>query len=43
MTKSGGMTHPIGVADFKLSKVVPEELKSTLPSIEDLEKELEDI
>lgn len=38
-----GMTHPIGVADFKLSKAVPEELKSTLPSIEDLEKELEDI
>lgn len=39
----GGIKTPIGVADFELSKAVPEELKSTLPSIEDLEKELEDI
>lgn len=38
-----GMAHPMGVADFKLSKAVPNELKSTLPSIEDLEKELEEM
>lgn len=39
----GGISTPMGVADFTLSKAIPEELKSTLPSIEDLEKELEDI
>lgn len=39
----GGINIPMGVADFQLSKAIPEELKSTLPSIEDLEKELEDI
>jgi len=39
----GGIKTPMGVADYELSKAVPEELKSTLPSIEDLEKELEEI
>lgn len=39
----GGIKTPMGVADFELSKAVPEELKSTLPSIEKLEKELEDL
>ncbi|MCD8263854.1 MAG: PDDEXK nuclease domain-containing protein [Tannerellaceae bacterium] len=39
----GGINRPIGIADYELSKIVPEELKSTLPTIEDLEKELEDI
>ena len=38
-----GTKQPMGVADYELSKAVPEELKSTLPSIEDLEKELEDL
>lgn len=38
-----GMAQPMGIADFKLSKAVPNELKSTLPSIESLEKELEEI
>jgi hypothetical protein len=27
----------LGIADYELSKAVPEELKSTLPSIEELE------
>lgn len=39
----GGINTPMGVADFELSKAVPNDLKSTLPSIEDLERELEDI
>lgn len=39
----GGINTPMGVADFELSKAVPDDLKSTLPSIEDLERELEDI
>jgi len=38
-----GYTQPIGVADYVLSKAVPENLKSTLPDIEDLEKELKEI
>lgn len=39
----GGINTPMGVADFELSNAVPEKLKSTLPSIEDLEKELKDL
>lgn len=35
-----GMLHPIGVADYQLAKAVPEELKSLLPNIADLEQEL---
>lgn len=36
------MTKPMGVSEYKLLEKVPEGLKSSLPSIEDLEKELED-
>ncbi|HMG66313.1 MAG TPA: PDDEXK nuclease domain-containing protein [Chitinophagaceae bacterium] len=32
--------HPIGVSDYQLSKAIPEELRSQLPQIDDLEKEL---
>lgn len=35
-----GFNQPIGVSDYQLSKAVPEELKSTLPSIEEIEAEL---
>ncbi len=35
-----GYKQPIGVADYQLSRSVPDDLKSTLPQIEDLEKEL---
>ena len=31
---------PIGVSEYKLTRAVPAGLKSSLPSIEDLEKEL---
>jgi len=37
------MTKPIGVSEYKLLERVPEELESSLPSIEELEKELENI
>lgn len=37
------MTKPIGVSEYKLLERVPEELESSLPSIEELEKELEDL
>lgn len=37
------MTKPIGVSEYKLLEKVPEELESSLPSIEDLERELEDL
>lgn len=38
-----GYQNPIGVAEWKnqMVKVLPEELKSSLPSIEEIEKELE--
>jgi predicted nuclease of restriction endonuclease-like (RecB) superfamily len=35
-----GYNQPIGVSDYQLSKAIPEELKSTLPSIEEVEEEL---
>lgn len=38
-----GYQNPIGVAEWKnkMVSVLPEELKSSLPSIEEIEKELE--
>ncbi len=38
-----GYQNPIGVAEWKnqIAKALPEELRSSLPSIEDIEKELE--
>lgn len=38
-----GYNQPIGVADYVLSKAIPENLQSTLPQIEDLEQELKDL
>lgn len=35
-----GYNQPIGVSDYQLSKAIPEELKSALPSIEEVEEEL---
>ena len=38
-----GYTNPIGVADWKnqLTTAIPDELKSSLPTIEEIERELE--
>ena len=36
------MNAPIGVSEYELSSIIPEEFKSSLPSIEDIEKELRD-
>jgi predicted nuclease of restriction endonuclease-like (RecB) superfamily len=38
-----GYNNPISVSDYELSKYIPEELKSTLPQIYDLEQELNTI
>jgi predicted nuclease of restriction endonuclease-like (RecB) superfamily len=38
-----GYKNPISVSDYELSKTIPEELKSTLPQIDDLEQELNTI
>ena len=35
-----GYDQPIGISDYQLSKPVPENLKSALPSIEEVEEEL---
>lgn len=35
-----GMTQPIGIAEYELSKAIPKKLKSDLPTIEKIEKEL---
>ena len=34
------ISKPIGLAEYKLGEILPEELKKALPSIEDLEKEM---
>ncbi|MBN2744978.1 MAG: DUF1016 family protein [Marinilabiliaceae bacterium] len=35
-----GISQPIGVAEYQLSRAIPENIKSDLPTIEDIEKEL---
>lgn len=35
--------QPIGVSDYQLSKAIPEDLKSALPSIEEVEQELSNL
>ena len=35
-----GITKPIGISDYELTKALPDNLKSILPSIEELETEL---
>ena len=37
------VNQPIGVSEYKLSKLLPKNFKSSLPSIEDIEKRLQDI
>ncbi|HED37108.1 MAG TPA: DUF1016 family protein [Ignavibacteria bacterium] len=32
-----GMSQPIGIAEYKLSKALPKEIKSELPTIEEIE------
>ncbi|HQB83894.1 MAG TPA: DUF1016 domain-containing protein, partial [Candidatus Rifleibacterium sp.] len=34
--------QPLGIAEYKLLESMPESLKTSLPSIEQIEKELED-
>ncbi len=36
-----GINKPIGISEFSFTEILPDELKSSLPTIEDLEKELE--
>ncbi len=35
-----GISQPIGVAEYQLSKAIPEDIRSDLPTIEEIEKEL---
>jgi predicted nuclease of restriction endonuclease-like (RecB) superfamily len=35
-----GISQPIGIAEYQLSKAIPDEIKSDLPTIEEIEKEL---
>lgn len=34
-----GFSNALGVSDYQISKAVPDELKSALPKIEDIEEE----
>jgi hypothetical protein len=36
----GGIKTPLGISDYTLTKALPQELKSSLPSIEEIEKAL---
>ena len=35
-----GLTKPIGVSEYELTRALPTELKSSLPTIEEIEAEL---
>lgn len=37
-----GIDKPIGIAEYELTQSIPEKLKGSLPTIEEIEKELED-
>ena len=37
-----GYNQPLGISEYELSKIYPVEFKSTLPSIEEIERELKD-
>jgi predicted nuclease of restriction endonuclease-like (RecB) superfamily len=37
----GGMTHPIGVSTYRTTEMIPAEYKDQLPSVEDLQHEIE--
>ena len=34
------MNKPMGVSEFNLTEIIPENLKSSLPTIEEIENEL---
>jgi len=34
-------SQPLGVSEYELSRMIPEEFRGTLPTIEDIESELE--
>ncbi len=36
-----GVNKPIGVSEYELTRALPNDLKSVLPTIEEIEKELE--
>ena len=36
-----GIDKPIGIAEYELTQAIPEKLKGSLPTIEEIEKELE--
>ena len=37
-----GTSQPIGISEYELSKLIPEDLRSSLPTIEEIEAELRD-
>ena len=38
-----GMEKPLGVSEYQLTEALPENLKGSLPSVEELEAELEEL
>ena len=38
-----GINTPIGISEFKLTEILPEELKSSLPSIEEIEQKMREL
>ena len=35
-----GMSQPMGISEFRLTRAIPDELKTSLPTIEEVEAEL---
>jgi predicted nuclease of restriction endonuclease-like (RecB) superfamily len=38
-----GISHPIGISEYELSELLPENYKSSLPTIEEIEEEFKDM
>lgn len=38
-----GIEKPIGISEYELNKILPDNLKSSLPSIEEIENELRNL
>ena len=38
-----GIDKPVGVSEYKLTRILPKKLKSVLPTIKEIEKEMSNI
>lgn len=39
---ANGIKYPVGISEYKLSNILPENYKSSMPTIQEIEEELKD-